>query len=124
MLLQVMNDEFEVNVDDGSAEEVAARIVGLRKLTLRGDFAEADRMYEKWVERQKKGGSAVKFQRVERGEDDDDTDWDSDDAEGDEDEGDDVDMDEAPKLVKAPREKVEPQIDEDGFTTVVAKKKR
>jgi pre-rRNA-processing protein TSR2 len=124
MLLQVMNDEFEVNVDDGSAEEVAARIVGLRKLTLQGDFVEVDRMYEQWVERQKKGGSDVKFQKVERREEDDDTDWDSDDMEDDDDEAEDVDMDEAPALAKAPREKGEPQVDEDGFTTVVAKKKR
>lgn len=124
MLLQVMNDEFEVNVDDGSAEQVAARIVGLRKLTLQGDFGEVDRMYKKWVETQKKGGSGVKFQKVERGEEDDDTDWDSDDVEDDEAEGEDVEMDEAPALVKAPKEKVEPQVDADGFTTVVPKKKR
>lgn len=124
MLLQVMNDEFEVNVDDGSAEEVAARIVGLRKLTLQGDFVEVDRMYEQWVEGQKKGKSDVKFQKVERREEDDDTDWDSDDMEDDDDEAEDVDMDEAPALAKAPREKGEPQVDEDGFTTVVAKKKR
>jgi len=117
-----MNDEFEVNVEDGSAEEVAARIVGLRKLTLQGDFEEVDRVYEKWVDRQRRGGGAVKFQRVEREDDEDDTDWDSDDLEDEEEE--DVEMQEAPALVKAPRDRVEPQVDKDGFTKVVVKKKR
>ena len=120
-----MNDEFEVNVDDGSVEEVAAQIIELRKLTAQGDFEEVDRMYKKWIERQKKGGSSVKFQKVERGADDDDTDWDSDDLEDAEDDDDeDVEMDEAPALAQAPKEKVAPQVDEDGFTAVVSKKKR
>ena len=43
-LLQVMNDEFEVNVEDSSGEEIAAKIVGLRKQTLQGDFGTVDEM--------------------------------------------------------------------------------
>lgn len=117
-----MNDEFEVNVEDGSAEPVAVRIVELRKLTLQGDFGEVDTMYEKWVEKQRRGGGAVNFQKIEREDDEDDTDWDSDDMEDEEE--DDVDMDEAPALVKAPKEKIEAEVDEDGFTKVVSKKKR
>ena len=124
-LLQVMNDEFDVNVEDGSGEEVAAKMVGLRKLTLRGDFAMVDEMYARWAERQKKGGDAVRFQHVARGEDDDDTDWDSGDMDTDEDEeGDDTMMGEAPALAKAPREKVQPKVDDEGFTEVVGKKRK
>ncbi|KAI9873615.1 MAG: hypothetical protein M1830_010798 [Pleopsidium flavum] len=122
VLLQVLNDEFEVNVEDGSAEEVAARIVGLRKLTLEGDFEQVNRMYEKWAERQKRGGGSVKFQSVERRDEEDDTDWDSDDLEEGDEDG--VEMEEAPQLVKVSKEKVEPQVDQDGFTKVVGKKKR
>ncbi len=124
VLLQVMNDEFEVNVEDGSAEDIASRIVGLRKLTLQGDFGEVDKMYEEWVERQARGGGVLKFQKVERGDDDDDTDWDSDDLGDGEDEGEDVEMNDAPALVKVPKAKAEPQVDEDGFTKVVPRKQR
>lgn len=120
MLLQVMNDEFEVNVEDGSAEEVAARIAGLRTLTAQGEFGEVERLYARWVESGGKGGGGgVRFREVERGEEEDETDWDSEDGEGE-----DVEMDEAPALVKVPREKVEPSVDEEGFVTVVGKKKR
>ena len=123
MLLQVLNDEFEVNVEDDSAEEVAARIVGLRKLTLQGDFEEVDRMYERWLDRQRRGGGEPRIQKVERGDDDDDTDSESDDRE-DADEGEDTQMDEAPALVKQSRDREQPQIDEDGFMKVISKKKR
>ena len=36
---------------------------------------------------------------------------------------DDVDMDEAPELVAVPKEKPQPEIDEDGFTKVTRKKR-
>lgn len=122
-MLNVMNDEFDINVEDGSGEEIAAKIVGLRKLTLQGDFALVDEMYERWQQRQSKGGSGkVNFQHVDRGEDDDDTDWDSDDFDDEED--DDAEMVDAPVLAKAPKEKVQPKIDEDGFTEVISKRKR
>lgn len=119
-----MNDEFDVNIDDGSGEVVAAKIVGLRKMTLQGDFRLVDEMYMQWQERQKKGASKkLSFQHIERNEDDD-TDWDRDDDDDDDDEEMDVDMDEAPALIKAPKEKVQPKIDDEGFTEVVSKKKR
>lgn len=122
-LLQVMNDEFEVNVEDGSGEEVAAKIVGLRKLTLQGDFKMVDDMYRQWQERQARGGSVrMNFQVVDRGEDEDDTDSDSD-NESEEDDGD-VEMHEAPAPMKAPKEKVQPKIDDEGFTEVIGKKRR
>ena len=126
-MLQIMNDEFDVNVEDGSGEEIAAKIIGLRKLTLQGDFAMVDDMYSKWQERQSKGGGGgkINFQHVTRDDDEDNTDWDSDDIEGEDDDDDnDVDMGDAPALVKAPKEKVQPKVDDDGFTEVVGKKRR
>ena len=117
-----MNDEFDVNVDDGSGAEIAAKVVGFRKLTLQGDFEMVDEMYERWTERQGRSGNGLNFQHVGRDEADDDTDWDSGGTEENEDE--DVDMAQAPSLVKMPKEKVEPKVDEDGFTEVISKKKR
>ena len=123
-LLQIMNDEFDVNVEDGSGEEISAKIIGLRKLTLQGDFAMVDEMYSEWQERQSRGtGAKVNFQHVTRDEDEDETDWDSDDIDEADDNGD-VEMGEAPALVKAPKAKVQPKVDEEGFTEVVGRKRR
>lgn len=122
-LLQVMNDEFEVHIDDSSGEEIAAKIVGLRKLTLQGNFSMVDEMFATWQERQNGGGRMVQFRHVERGEDDDETDWDSDDREDDS-AGEDMEMEEAPPLVKIPKEKVQPNIDADGFIEVIGKRRR
>ncbi|KAL8949538.1 MAG: hypothetical protein Q9222_004360 [Ikaeria aurantiellina] len=125
-LLQVMNDEFEVNVEDDSTAEVAAKIVGLRKLTLQGDFGMVDDMYRRWAERQAKGGEKVNFQRM-GGEDDDDDDDDDDeewDSEEVQEEDGDMNVDEAPQLVKPPRQKIFPKVDDEGFTEVVAKKRK
>ena len=118
-----MNDEFDANLEDGSAEEVAAKIVGLRKLTRQGDFALVDEMQRGWEERRRRGGGAVKFQLVERGQDEDDTDWDSDDMDEDED-SEDTEMADAPEPVRAQREKMQPEVDDEGFTKVMGKKKR
>ncbi|KAL8824687.1 MAG: hypothetical protein Q9191_004886 [Dirinaria sp. TL-2023a] len=123
-LLQVMNDEFEINVDDDSGAEIAAKIVGLRKMTLEGDFRLVDAMYSQWVERQKKGGDKVKMQHIISNDEDYDTEWDSGDGESEDGEEEDVDMDEAPTLVKAPREKIRPKVDDEGFTEVIGKKRR
>ena len=121
-LFQVMEDEFDTNLQDGSAEEVAAKIVGLKKLTLLGDFTVVDDMYSKWQDRQVKGGGVVRFQHVERGEDNDDTDGDSDDIAEEEDE--DAEMGEDSNFTKALEERVQLEVDEDGFTKVVGKKRR
>ncbi|MCJ1419703.1 hypothetical protein MMC32_006059 [Xylographa parallela] len=118
-LLQVMNDEFDVNVEDGSAEEVAAKIVGLRKLTARGDFGMVDEMFARWEERQRRGGAEVAMRFVEE-EEDEESDFDTEDWE----DGVDVEMGEAPDLVKVPRERPPPEVDEEGFTKVIGKKKR
>ncbi|KAL8733821.1 MAG: hypothetical protein Q9181_003422 [Wetmoreana brouardii] len=120
-ILNIMNDEFEVNVEDESGAEIAAKIVGLRKLCVQGDFGMVDEMYAKWVERQGRGEDRVRFQMVEGPEDEDDEEeWDTDEVEGDGD----VEMDEAPPLVREPKEKVVPKVDEEGFTEVVSRKRR
>jgi pre-rRNA-processing protein TSR2 len=116
-LLQVMLDEFEVNVDDESGYEVAEQIMRLRKNCGKGDFGEVQEMKRRW---DSKGGNqdvGKMFQKRERNEEDDETDGSEDD-----DDDQDVDMDEAPPLVRV-RETVVPEVDEDGFTKVTKKKR-
>lgn len=114
LLLQVMLDEFEVNVDDESGFDVATEIVRIRAQCGRGNFEEVDRLLARWESR--KGAKVV----MKQGEDqDNDTDWDDTDGE----EGEDEEMDEAPALVAAPKkEKKEPEVDADGFTMVTKKR--
>lgn len=109
-----MLDEFEVNVDDDSGYDVAVEIMRLRTQCSKGNFEEVDRLLERWQARK---GDKVQFQMAP--DQDNDTDWDETDGE-DEDE----DMDEAPPLVAAApkKEKAEPEVDEDGFTTVTRKR--
>jgi pre-rRNA-processing protein TSR2 len=123
MLLQVMLDEFEVNVDDESGFEVAEQIMRLRRDCGKGDFTEVSQLKERW-ERKGKGGKQVEFKRVERGEEEDDTDWDSDDLEetDEEYEDGDVEMGNAPPIRE--KGKPVPEIDEDGFIKITGKKKR
>ncbi|KAG0651268.1 20S rRNA accumulation 2 [Hyphodiscus hymeniophilus] len=115
-LLQVMLDEFEVNVDDDSGFEVAEQMVRMRKDCARGEFAEVRALKEKWDSR---GGKDIEelFKGVERGEEEDETD-----GSVDEDDDEDVEMDEAPRLVTV-KEKAEPEVDEDGFTKITKKKR-
>lgn len=126
VLLQVMLDEFEVVVDDGSAGDVAEEIMRVRReLLVKGDGAGGLEALEgKWLARK---GKKIEgnYTRVERAEEDDDTDWDDDEDEDGESDGDE-DMGEAPPLPVEParKERVEPEVDEDGFTKVVRKAKR
>ncbi|KAM0460999.1 hypothetical protein ACHAPV_000969 [Trichoderma viride] len=122
VLLQVMIDEFEVNIDDDSGLEVARSIVKARSQCAIGDFSdEVKTLNERFANR-----TANKVdQMFKKAEDQDqDTDWESGDSdEDDEDNGGDVDMDEAPPLVSARKEKPAPEVDEDGFTMVTKKKR-
>ena len=129
VLLQVMLDEFEIVVDDGSAEEIARKIWTSRLFVMSGDMRELQDLYARWQQKQAKGGEVT---GIVRGEDKEgeETDWDDED-DGEEEEWNgfedgDVQMGEAPQLVEAKKEKqkVEPEVDEDGFTKVVSKKKR
>lgn len=117
-----MLDEFEVNVDDSSAEEVAAKIVGLRKLCAKGDFRMVDEMFTRWDERRQRGvGQDLRF--VDGGDNESETDWDSQDEEGDG-EGVDVDMGQALELDRIRIEKPPLEVDQEGFIKVVRKKPR
>ena len=115
-----MLDEFEVNVDDDSGFEVAEQMVRIRKDCGKGDFEAVRQLKERW---DAKGGREVEglFKGVERGEDEDETDGSVDEEE--EDAMDvDVDADEAPQLARV-KEKIEPEVDEEGFTKVTKKKR-
>ncbi|KAL8798292.1 MAG: hypothetical protein Q9182_006784 [Xanthomendoza sp. 2 TL-2023] len=127
-LLQVMNDEFEVNVEDESGAEVAAKIVGLRKLTMQGDFRMVDEVYLRWRERQAKGAERLNFHHA-RGEDEDEDEDEDEESDSEEEIGNgdvemEMEMGEAPELVKVPKAKVVPKVDDEGFTEVLGKKRR
>lgn len=115
LILQVMLDEFEVNVDDDTAFDVATEIVRLRGQCARGNFEEVDRLLARWQARK---GEKVHFKHGE--DQDNETDWEDDDDDGDSDD----DMDEAPALVEAApkKEKAPPEVDDDGFTKVTRKR--
>ncbi|KAL4979059.1 Pre-rRNA-processing protein TSR2-domain-containing protein [Aspergillus desertorum] len=118
VLIQVMNDEFDVVVDDESAGEVADRIMEIRKMVEKGEFDDIKQMWEEWQGKAAKKGDVVTGFR--RGEDQDGETEDDEDEDGDEDE----EMEEAPALVSAPKDRFKPEVDEDGFTKVVGKKRR
>ena len=114
-LLQIMEDEFETVLEDGSAEAVAKDVVRMWEEVTSGQDtlvkvfeAQADKIKGKKVE-------VEISQETEEGE------WE--DASGDEDD-EDSEEDEAPMLVDSqPNPKHEPEVDEDGFTMVKGKGK-
>ena len=59
VLLQVMLDEFEVNVDDGSGFEIAEQVMRLRRDCGRGDFAEVAELKQIWEKKGKAGKEVV-----------------------------------------------------------------
>ena len=118
-LLQIMDDEFETVVDDGTAYEVAEQILGLWRGCSHGRFDEVDALRRRWEAGKGKKVSGL----FQQGKDvDQDTDWDTEDDDEDEEESDedgDVDMADAPPK----KEKPAVEVDEDGFTKVTRKKK-
>ncbi len=117
MLLQVLLDEFEVNVDDDSAYEVAQQIMQLREATSQGDFSKVDELYVAWKE--KGGSNVIKFQQA-----DDQNDSTEDDELESMEEDEDVEMEDAPVQTRPARPKQDPEVDEEGFTKVVGRSKR
>ncbi|KAH7367596.1 pre-rRNA-processing protein TSR2 [Plectosphaerella cucumerina] len=127
-LLNVMMDEFDVNVDDASGFDVARQIITLRADCARGRTAALDELRTKYQSR--KGKKVQAQAAATENDDDDDSDSGSDDSDGAaldwaddaNDNSQDVVMDEAPQLVPASRSKPEPEVDDDGFTTVVRRR--
>lgn len=122
VLLQVMMDEFDVNVDDDSGVEVAGQIIKARKQCAQGQYDEYKALSERFANRKGKKVDQM-FKEVE--DKDQDTDWESDDSADDDDDdegGADVAMGDAPPLVREPKEKPPPEVDEDGFTKVTKKR--
>ena len=114
-LLQVMFDEFEANVDDQSEAEVADRIMKCRTQCAAGNFTLVEELRARWLDAK---GKKIVAQAAADPDQETDSESGSDDDE-DDDGNNDVDMDDAPALVPvAPREKSQPEIDEDGFETV------
>ena len=115
-LLQVMADEFDAVLEDGSAEEVARDVVRLWEQVARGEHAlltefeeRAERLKGKKVQVEEGAGDGSDWEDMSSDEDDD---------EGGEDE-------EAPQLLDARQgqPKEEPEVDADGFITVKGKGK-
>ena len=122
VLLQVMQDEFDVNVEDESEVAVASGIMKLRSQVQEGDVRGVQEVRKRW---EKRKGRTEKVNVVEHktGENGDDFDEDDEDDE-DEDDEEDVEMgDDPPQLIPV-KEKQQPEIDGDGFQKVVSKKKR
>ncbi|KAK3349403.1 Pre-rRNA-processing protein TSR2-domain-containing protein [Lasiosphaeria hispida] len=117
VLLQVMLDEFEVNVDDDSAFEVAEQVMRVRNECLRGKFDEVAALQRRFDSRK---GTKVVGVLTRADDEDQETDWDTDDDEDEEDSDEDEEMGDAPPVKK---EKEPIEVDEDGFTKVTRKKK-
>ncbi|CAN6603890.1 pre-rRNA-processing protein Tsr2p [Trichomonascus vanleenenianus] len=111
-LLNIMADEFETTLEDGTAAEVAQLIINLYKEIAEGDTSQVKKLHEQYLEkseRRKNQSSKVKVQS-EEGDDDSSS----------EEEGDaDVEMDDTPP----PSSKPEPVIDDDGFELVQRKRR-
>jgi pre-rRNA-processing protein TSR2 len=114
-LLQIMEDEFEVVVDDGSSTLVADRIMAIWQETGEGNFRTVDALHTEFQEKKNRPSNhPVKVQSAS--DDEDSVDEESDDD-------DDIEMEEAPALAPV-KEKAAPEVDEHGFTKVVGKKRR
>lgn len=122
VLLQVMLDEFDVNVDDDSGLQVAGQIIRARSQCLQGQGDELETLRQRF---QKLGGKRVDHLFNKAEDADQDTDWESGDSDCDDDSqhGADVVMDDAPALARGPRQKTPPEVDEDGFTKVTKKRR-
>ena len=116
ILLQVMGDEFDCEVQDESQQVVAREIIRMRnEIMIEGRLEAAEEVKRTFLE---KRGRTARIQNAGEREEEVDSDEEIEiDGDGDD------NMGEAPALVPV-REKVEPEVDEDGFTKVVSKKRR
>ncbi|KAG6884902.1 RuvB ATP-dependent DNA helicase pontin [Termitomyces sp. T159_Od127] len=118
LLLQIMADEFETIVEDGSAESVAQDIVCMWEETRIGK-ADSVIKFEQLAQNIK--GKKADVQFASQGQEDE---WEDDDDDSDDDEEERGEEEEAPQLLHPqPQKKNEPEVDEDGFTLVKGKGK-
>lgn len=119
VILGYFGDEYETRLEDDSADYVAGRIVALHKLCF-GEDTQAAEQSVLALEQSLPKGAAM---QVKQGVHDDDAGMRSDDDDEDRDE-DGMDVDEPQQQPAAPRQRQEPVVDEDGFTTVVKGRRR
>ena len=118
---QMMSDEFEAKIEDGSIDAVASDIIKLWHDLLIPPSAEitAEALVSALEDRaskvKKTGIKASKGADPVEGDELDDGESDS------EDDDDEMDVDEAPQLVPREKERQEPVIDDDGFELVQSK---
>lgn len=122
MINQMMSDEFEANIEDGSLDAVSNDIVRLwRDILQPAAGAQSATIVEalerKAAESNGKGVQATKGAGLQMVDDDSDSDWD------DEEDDEQMQVDEAPQLVPREKERQEPVVDDDGFTLVQKGKK-
>lgn len=132
-ILQIMGDEFEVALEDESEVALARDIIRVRRDCERGEFAIVDGLWRRWIER--KGGNAVRAFRAvghddeeDEGEVEDDRDS-VDEESGAEDEHEDGDVEmggteDGVEDVGKRKERLPPEVDEEGFTKVIGRRKR
>lgn len=123
-LLQIMQDEFDVNVEDESEIAVAADVVRCwTRVMQQNDTSIVTNFRDRWT---REGGKVERVNVVETDQDVDDDDEDAQTAgmNGPGRDGD-VEMGDATNpAITSRTQREEPIVDEDGFTTVVSKKKR
>ncbi|KAK0240792.1 hypothetical protein EDD85DRAFT_919394 [Armillaria nabsnona] len=113
ILLQIMADEFETQIDDGSAEPVAVDVAQPWEQCHAGQDALV-RKFEDAAEKLK--GKKMEVPQTSG----DDEEWEDDDGSDESGEEEKMDDDPVPQLLNH-RQKEEPEIDEDGFTLVKGK---
>ena len=116
-LLQIMQDEFDCNVEDETEVEVGRTILVLRKTLLEGDVSAFETLERRWNSR---GLMKADVRVVDHGDDEVDEDDDDDEMDDGEDRAPQAGQQQAPR---EPREKPQAQVDDDGFTKVVGKKR-
>ena len=117
MLVQVMEDEFETVVEDGSAESVSRDIISLWEEIQVGK-TDLVLKFEDLADKSRGKRPNAQERAVSDDEGEDEDDWE------DEVEGSSENMDEAPALVDRSEDLREPQVDEDGFTLVQSKRRK
>jgi len=131
VLLQVMSDEFGVDVEDDSEEVVAWEIIVLRRRIVgEGDLGALGEVEQRWKNRGRRKDEIVTVDdgTLELGSDEEWNGFEDEDGGVQIDAGNgdrDVEMGDAPALVPVARkEKPAPEVDDEGFTKVVGKKRR